>query len=109
MNQQRISRRQTQGEERELRVLAPELPDQFVDDRERRRACQAQVEGHTGLDKFPDRLAKGHHFTLPFGRPNRDDPPEGPFKSISHGLKLEDARPKVKKVSGLAPRTEETI
>jgi hypothetical protein len=67
------------------------------------------MEGHARFDKFPDCLAKGHYFTLPFGRLERDDPPEGPFKSISHDLKLEDARPKVKKVSGLAPRAEETI
>ncbi len=103
MNQQRISRGQTQGEESKSRVLAPELPDQFVDDRERGCACHTQMEGHTRLDKFPDRLAEEHYFTLTFGRPERNDPSEGPFKSISHDLKLEDAWQKVKKVSGLAP------
>ncbi len=109
MNQQRISGRKTQGEERELRALAPELPDQFVDDRERRRACHAQMEGHTGLDKFLDRLAKWHYLTLPFGRPERNDPAKGPFQSISHDLKLEEAWQKVKKVTGLAPGPKETI
>jgi hypothetical protein len=61
------------------------------------------VDGQSGLDECSDRLAKGHYFTLPLGRPEGNNPPEDPFKNISHDLKLEDARPKVKKASGLAP------